>query len=543
MKIAAALLIALFATSLLGAQATAAPAPSPAPPPSAPAASAARTVASTEPTAEGGRDRGPERRGMMLFERVRDLTSDLKLSAEQNSQIGLILARARQDFADMRADLEKMDPRDRVEHVRDLLTAVQGDIAKQLNPEQAKAFEQKVDAMREQLRNRLRAEAGAGTAAGATTRPGNQQSGPSRRDGAESPRGQRGAMAFERLKHSLERIELSPEQKSRVEQFLRDLKTKTDAIRQEAGGAGADVREKVRDLMQESRARLQDILSPAQQQKLRELMTGLRGDGAGRGEPSTQPRRFESRRRRGGERGTADQSNSEMVGGETMTGETMTGDAAKNEMNAGGGEMAAASKSRSASRAARGARVSESAASVSVPAIGAPAPELGLRKLDGGLIELSSLRGRVIVLEFGSYSSPSFRRRAPAMEQLKRDYGIRAQFFIVYTKEAHPAGGWEVDRNKDRDISIEQPATADARRQTAQAARDKLKITVPIVLDTMDDEVARKFGAGANSAVVIDRDGRLAARQEWFEPVALRRHIDAAIAAPKSPIAATRPAP
>jgi hypothetical protein len=55
----------------------------------------------------------------------------------------------------------------------------------------------------------------------------------------------------------------------------------------------------------------------------------------------------------------------------------------------------------------------------------------------------------------------------------------------------------------------------------------------------MDNEVAKMYGAGANSAVVIDRDGRIAAHQEWFEPVALRKYIDTAA---KATVSATRAA-
>jgi len=174
-----------------------------------------------------------------------------------------------------------------------------------------------------------------------------------------------------------------------------------------------------------------------------------------------------------------------------------------------------------------------------MPAIGTMAPQFSIHKLDGSLLTLSSLKGRVVVLEFGSYSCPSFRRRVPAMEQMKHEFGTKAQLFVIYAKEAHPTGEWDVDRNKDEGISIEQPGSADARRQIAQGARDKLKITVPVALDTMDNEVAKMYGAGANSAVVIDRDGRIAAHQEWFEPVALRKYIDAAA---KATVSATRAA-
>ena len=177
------------------------------------------------------------------------------------------------------------------------------------------------------------------------------------------------------------------------------------------------------------------------------------------------------------------------------------------------------------------------------PAIGETAPELTLKKLDGSNLQLSSLKGRVVVLEFGSYSSPSFRTRAAAIEKLKNDLGSRAQFFVVYTREAHATGEWEVDRNKDEGINVEQPKTFDARKTLATSAREKLKITVPMLIDSPDNQVAKTLGAGANSAYVIDRDGKIAARQDWFEPAALRHAIEDAANARPSPAAAAEALP
>jgi thyroxine 5-deiodinase len=163
------------------------------------------------------------------------------------------------------------------------------------------------------------------------------------------------------------------------------------------------------------------------------------------------------------------------------------------------------------------------------PSLGETVPSLTLKKLDGSALDLASLRGRVVVLEFGSYSCPSFRTRAPSMEKLKNDLGSRAQFYVVYTREAHAAGEWEVDRNKDEGIAVEQPKTFDARKILAGTAREKLKITVPMLIDSPENDAARVLGAGANSALVIDRNGKIVARQDWFEPTALRRAIDAAV--------------
>ena len=66
-----------------------------------------------------------------------------------------------------------------------------------------------------------------------------------------------------------------------------------------------------------------------------------------------------------------------------------------------------------------------------------------------------------------------------------------------------------------------------------------MKLTTPILLDTIGNDTAIAYGAGINGAYVIARDGTVAARQQWFEPLALRRAIgNAANAKP-----ATRPAP
>jgi hypothetical protein len=134
----------------------------------------------------------------------------------------------------------------------------------------------------------------------------------------------------------------------------------------------------------------------------------------------------------------------------------------------------------------------------------------------------------VLVVEFGSYTCPAFRDRAAGMEQLRKDYSTRAQFLVIYTKEAHPTGGWEVARNKDEDIRIDQPTTDKGRRELAKKAVDKLNVSLIVAPDKMDDSVATAYGGFPNAAFVIGRDGKVAAYQQWTDPPALRRHIDAA---------------
>jgi len=160
--------------------------------------------------------------------------------------------------------------------------------------------------------------------------------------------------------------------------------------------------------------------------------------------------------------------------------------------------------------------------------VGDVAPDVDLKTLDGKPFKLSALKNRVIVLVFGSYSSPVFRQRVPALEQLRKDVGQRAGVWIIYTKEAHAVGEWETERNRDEGVMVEQPTTDAKRKALAEQMRDVLKISTPIVLDSMENTIAGAYGLVPNGAVVIGRDGKIVVLQKWFDPSGLKRHVDQA---------------
>src|SRR5713101_4460799 len=56
------------------------------------------------------------------------------------------------------------------------------------------------------------------------------------------------------------------------------------------------------------------------------------------------------------------------------------------------------------------------------PRTGAVAPDFELVDLDGNVVRLRDLRGRAVVIEFGSYTCPIFSDRVPHMERLAREY-------------------------------------------------------------------------------------------------------------------------
>ena len=130
---------------------------------------------------------------------------------------------------------------------------------------------------------------------------------------------------------------------------------------------------------------------------------------------------------------------------------------------------------------------------------------------------------------FGSYTSPVFRPRAAALEKLAKDTTRTASFFVVYIREAHAVGEWEVERNKDAGLAVEQPIAPEQRKALAKQARDALKISIPIAIDRIDNKTASDYDGFTNAAVVIGRDGVVLARQTWLDAYALRRQLDSAL--------------
>ena len=296
----------------------------------------------------------------------------------------------------------------------------------------------------------------------------------------------------ERLKQNLEKLQLNEEQKTKVKSVLEDARAKMQKAREEAGGQMEVAREKTRELMGETREKLGEILSEEQKQKLREMMEGRSTD-----RPREQ-RPVASKPSVGAGAG---------AGGPDMM--MMEGDMMD-------GKRGRENKAAAARRPATGP--------VGL-AVGAAVPDVTLRKLDGSSVKLSSFKARPVVLEFGSYSSPSFRQRAAQMEQLKKEFGGRATFLVVYTAEAHPSGGWEADRNKDEKVFVAQHKSIEDRKSEATIARERLKISIPIVLDDMEDSVARAFGVQQNSLVIV-KEGKVVARQEWADPHGAKRLIE-----------------
>jgi len=84
-----------------------------------------------------------------------------------------------------------------------------------------------------------------------------------------------------------------------------------------------------------------------------------------------------------------------------------------------------------------------------LPSLSEPAPDFTLPDVvTSKNVSLHDFRGKTpVVLVFGSYTCPNFRSSADALKALQVKYGAKAQFLLVYIREAHADGDWQSTRN------------------------------------------------------------------------------------------------
>jgi Iodothyronine deiodinase len=120
------------------------------------------------------------------------------------------------------------------------------------------------------------------------------------------------------------------------------------------------------------------------------------------------------------------------------------------------------------------------------------------------------------------------------LEDLYERYRDRVAFFVVYVREAHPEDGWVLASNRREGIAVADPASAVEREEVAEACAASLKLRIPVLIDLLDDEVARRYGAWPDRLYLIGRDGRIAFQGGegpfGFEPELLAAAIEAELA-------------
>lgn len=113
-------------------------------------------------------------------------------------------------------------------------------------------------------------------------------------------------------------------------------------------------------------------------------------------------------------------------------------------------------------------------------------------------------------------------------------FGDRIAFLVVYIREAHPEDGWVITMNRDKQIAIQDPTSDEQRQSVAASCAINLGIRMPVVVDKLDDAVARAYGGLPDRLYLIGRGGRVAYRGArgpfGFQPADLEAAIEAELA-------------
>lgn len=145
------------------------------------------------------------------------------------------------------------------------------------------------------------------------------------------------------------------------------------------------------------------------------------------------------------------------------------------------------------------------------PAVDQPAPDFVLRPLTGGEpIRLSERIGRKpVVLVFGNFTCGPFRSIYPTVEAVRERQKDNADFLLIYVREAHPTNGWAMNSNEKVGIAVAQPTTLDERRAVAEQCAAKLKPSMPLLVDDINDTVGNAWSGMPARLYVIDTEGKV----------------------------------
>lgn len=93
-------------------------------------------------------------------------------------------------------------------------------------------------------------------------------------------------------------------------------------------------------------------------------------------------------------------------------------------------------------------------------------------------------------------------------------------FIIIYTREAHA-----VDTGRTSSYSLDEegnpiyePQTYQERLELAIKTIDAEGITVPVLVDEMDNPLWCTYGPAPNIAYLIGTDGKIVIKQGWYNP-------------------------
>ena len=125
------------------------------------------------------------------------------------------------------------------------------------------------------------------------------------------------------------------------------------------------------------------------------------------------------------------------------------------------------------------------------------------------------------------------------MEDIYRCYRDHVAFFVVYVQEAHPTDGWQTDSNVAEGILFRQHQSYAEREAVATTCSLDLHLSMPVLVEEMDNAIDEAYGAAPERLYLIGVDGRVAyqggAGPHFFDLDAWEQAIAAGVRALAAP--------
>ncbi|MDW8123078.1 MAG: deiodinase-like protein [Armatimonadota bacterium] len=89
-------------------------------------------------------------------------------------------------------------------------------------------------------------------------------------------------------------------------------------------------------------------------------------------------------------------------------------------------------------------------------------------------------------------------------------YKDKVSFLVVYGREAHPRGAHQPKENVTEGISIPEHKTLADRLRQARILAQRLRVPIPVVVDTMDNAAMTAFQALPDRLFILTQEGSIA---------------------------------
>ncbi len=142
-------------------------------------------------------------------------------------------------------------------------------------------------------------------------------------------------------------------------------------------------------------------------------------------------------------------------------------------------------------------------------------------------VSLADFNGQPLALMFGNYTCPIYRGQTERFNEIYAELHEQLAFLLIYTSEAHPEDGWQVDINNTQNVIYKQPTTTTARAAIAADCIQSCDTAMPVAIDDMQNTINKRYSASPERLYLIDADGivrhrsppgpfKLSAVEAWY---------------------------